>query len=130
MSISNPSESTKLALFAIGAAGILYVGKIIFLENTIKNACLEWKKENIAHLNSNPITTGNYESLSDPVFQEYADKGDAITKKLFDALGINYVSGENQNNLPGIMEAAKKCYNAGVDFGGMKELKEFSKGLK
>ena len=102
----------------------------------IKNACLTYKEEMTAHNNSNPMVTGNYDGITDPVLQEWAQNGDAINKRLFDAVGIAYSTADNRSmeqvraNAAGIMEAAQKCYNVGVDFGGMKELLEYSKGIK
>lgn len=122
--------------------------EISFLDSVlgggIKSSCLEWKKDIKEYTETNPAITGNYSDFNDPVFQEWAKKGDDINKRLFDSLGIKYHSIESwdtgnttpnqilnrtKENMTGMMEAMKKCYNAGVDFGGMKELKEFSKGL-
>lgn len=118
------------------AAGVYLPPNISIFGGGIKNACSNYKEEMTAHSNSNPVMTGNYNDLTDPVFQEWNTKGDEINKKLFSAVGIQYSSGENrsieeaQSNVAGLMKATQECYNAGVDFGGIKELKEFSKGFK
>ena len=106
------------------------------LDLNIKNDCLNWKYEMTIHNRRNPILTGNYE-VADDVFKKWTIRSDGINKKLFDALGIKYYA-RNTEFMPhhfslnhkGMIEAAQRCYNAGVDFGGMKELNNFSKGFE
>jgi hypothetical protein len=126
------------------AAGVYLPTNIAIFGGGIKPACEQWKKDIKEYADTNPVMTGNYNGFDDPVLQEWTKKGDDINRRLFAALGIKYHSIESrdignitpnqilnrtQENMTGMMEAMKKCYNAGVDFGGMKELKEFSKGL-
>jgi hypothetical protein len=126
------------------AAGVYLPTSISIFGGGIKPACEQWKKDIKEYTETNPVITGNYSDFNDPVFQEWTKKGDDINKRLFDSLGIKYHSIESwdtgnttpnqflnrtKENMTGMMEAMKRCYNAGVDFGGMKELKEFSKGL-
>lgn len=145
--ITIDADRILLALGATATGVAIFAGTVIgrepiisffssFFGGGVKNACIQYKEEMTAHSNSNPVMTGNYNNFTDSVFQEWNAKGDEINKRLFSALGINYISGESrgieevQSNVAGLMKAAQECYNAGVDFGGMKELKEFSKGLR
>lgn len=150
MSNSNEMTGAEMALRVLGgiiACIAIYFAFLLGAENIrgfivkiigvgIKDACIEYKEKMAAHSENNPAITGNYTDFNDSVFQEWNQQGDAINKKLFDAVGIPYINAENRNieearaNVEGLMEAAKKCYNAGIDFGGMKELKEFSNGLR
>lgn len=132
------ATATGVALCAITIIGrdpIITFFRPLFVGG-IKSACIQYKEEMTAHNAFNPIVTGNYNHFADRIFLEWNAEGDEISKRLFSALGIRYISGQNRSveeeraNLSGLMQAAQKCYNAGVDFGGMKELKEFSKGLR
>jgi hypothetical protein len=138
------TETVFISLGAVATGLAIFFGTVIgrdqvtnFISSlwggSIKTACIKYKEEMSSHANANPFLTGNYNSFADPVIKEWNEKGDAINKRLFDAVGISYSTGdeieEAQKNIQGLMQAAQKCYNAGVDFGGMKELKEFSKGF-
>ena len=102
----------------------VYLPTNIFVSGGIKSACLQYKEEMGAHANANPAISGSYNGSDDFTSRstEWIEKGDPINKRLFDAIGITYY-GENertleqsQSNVAGLIKAAKKCSNEGVDF--------------
>lgn len=103
-------------------------------KDVIADACRTYKEKMEAHLQSNPVLTGNYDSFADGTFNKWNQEGTKIHSEFYNILGIQYRSPDSleqaQKNLQGFFEGAKICYNEGVDLGGFKELKDYMRQFK
>ena len=100
----------------------------------VKAACESYRYHMHEHNELNPLLSAKAGALGEEHYRAWLLEGALLNQRLFEAVGVagraRAASGDAQASLSsGIIDAASRCYMAGVDFGAFEEDKDYEEGI-